>query len=150
MCLYDIVQKSESSALSAERTVADAGEVAVGIEAVAFEHGHRSHVLHVAVLHDGIEDDLAMLVHVSEFLQRHRLKEFRHGEYRPGTEPTAHVVARQVVEHGVIWDAEDIVLQLLQVAYAAYLLMGLGVAEDQVSESHVLRHDIAQVDVHLL
>ena len=74
---------------------------------------------------------------------------FRYGEYGTGGEPTAHVVARNMIEHGVVRDAEDVVLQLLQVVYAHYLGVRNGVAEYEVAEAHVLLHEPPQVDAHL-
>ena len=78
------------------------------------------------------------------------LQERRHGEDGAGREPTAHVVARDVVEHGVVRDLEDVVLKLFQTVNAHYLGMGLGVAEDEIAEAHVILQQAAQVKTHLL
>ena len=55
-----------------------------------------------------------------------------------------------MIEHRVVGNLEDVVLQLLEVMDAGYLLARGGVAEDEVSETHVLLHETPQVDVHLL
>ena len=150
MLLYHIVEECQSPTLTAERTVADAGEVAVGVKLSAVEHCHHSDVLHVAILHNGVEDNLSVGIHVLQLSPRHMLQECRHGEDGPCTQPSAHVIARDMVEHRVVGYLEDIVLQLLQRPYSHYLLMSVGVAEDKVAESHVLLKYMPQVNTHLL
>ena len=150
MALDDVVEEGQSAPFSAQRAVADACEVAVGVEAVAVEERHHADVLHAAVLHNGVENNLAVGIHVFQLVPRHRLEERRHGEDGAGGEPAAHVVARDVVEHAVVGNVEDVVLQLLEVSHAHHLLVGGGVAEDEVAEAEVLGQDVAQVDVHLL
>ena len=145
-----VVDEGQSAPLAAQRAVADACEVAVGVELSPVEDGHHADVLHPAVLHDGIEDYLPVRVNVLQLVPGDVLEECRHGEYGPGREPAAHVVAAHVVEHRVVWYGEDVVLQFLQRAYAQYLAAGLGVVEHEVAEAHVLFHEAAQVDVHLL
>ena len=78
------------------------------------------------------------------------LEKVAHGEDGPGAEPATHVVARDMIEHGIARDLEDIVLQLLQGMDAHNLLMGLRVAEDEVAEAHVLLHEMAQVNAEHL
>ena len=150
MALDDVVEESQSAPFAAERTVADACEMAVGVEAVAVEECHYADVLHPTVLHDSIEDDLAVSVDILQFMPGDGLEECRHGEDGPCAEPPAHVVARDMVEHGVARDGEDIVLQLLEIAHTAHLVVRFRIAEDEVAEAEVLGHDVAQVDIHLL
>ena len=78
------------------------------------------------------------------------LEESGHGEDGPRTEPAAHVVARDMVEHGVIGNLEDIVLQLLEALDAHDFLFGGGVTEDEVTESHVFLEQASEVYAHLL
>ena len=86
----------------------------IAVKLATVEHSHHANVLHVAVLHDGIEDYLAVSLHILKLVPRHRLQELRDGENGTGTEPTAHVVTGNVVQHGVVGNLEDIVLQFLQ------------------------------------
>ena len=148
--LYDVVEERQASALSAERAFADACEVGVGVELHAVEHRHHADILHVAILHYGVEDNLAVGCDVLQPLPRHGLQEHRHGEDGTRREPAAHVVARDVVEHRVVWNLEDVVLQFLQRVYAHYLGFRLRVAEDKVAKAEVLLKNLSQVERHLL
>ena len=138
--LYDIVKESQTSTLSSERTVADAGEVRVRVELHTVEHSHHTDVLHVAILHDGVEDNLTVSGDVLQTFPRDFLQEVRHGEDGTRREPAAHVVARDMIEHRVVRNAEYVVLQFLQVMYAHNLRLRLRVAEYEVAEAHVLLH----------
>ena len=61
----------EAAPLAAERTVADAGEIAVSIEAVLAVFRHHARVLDAAVFHDDVEDEAARLVHFGIFAHVH-------------------------------------------------------------------------------
>ena len=122
----------------------------VGVELIPAEKGHHTDILHPSVLHDGIEDNLTMGIHILQFLPCHGLQECRHGEDRPGTQPATHVVAGDMIEHRIVRYQEDIILQLLEVTDTGDLLMGLRVTEDKVAEAHVLLQQLTQVDIHLL
>ena len=148
--LYDIVKESQTSALSSERSVADAGEVRVRVKLHTVEHSHHADVLHVAILHDGVEDNLTVSGDVLQTFPRDFLQKVRHGEDGTRREPAAHVVARDMIEHRVVRYAEYVVLQLLEVMYAHNLRLRLRVAEDEVAEAHVLLHDGTEVQRHLL
>ena len=150
MALDDVVQKRQATALAAQRALADAGEVGVAVELQTVEDSHDTDVLHAAILHDGVEDNLAVGVDILQLVPRNGLQELRHGEDGARTEPAAHVVARDVVEHRVVGNLEDVVLQLLQRRHAGNLLTGHRVAEDEVAKAHVLLDERAQVDIHLL
>ena len=145
MRLDDIVEEGEATPLAPERAVADAREVGVAVELATVEDRHHADVLHVAVLHNGVEDDLAVRVNVLQPMPRDLLQELAHGEDGTGAEPARDVVARDVVEHGVGRDLEDVVLQLLQRADARYLLVGVRVAEHEVAKAHVLLDEVAQL-----
>ena len=80
MRLDDIVEESQTTALSSERSLADTGEMAVGIELQAVKDSHRSDVLHVAILHDSVEDNLPMGIHVLQFVPSDVLQEGRDRE----------------------------------------------------------------------
>ena len=88
-----MVDEGQAAPFAAQRAVADAGEVGVAVEAFALEHRHHALVLHAAVADDGVEDDLAVGIHVLQFMPGDVLEECRHGEDSSCTEPTAHVVA---------------------------------------------------------
>ena len=55
-----------------------------------------------------------------------------------------------MVEHRVVGNLEDIVLQFLQRSHTTHLFMGLRIAEDEVAESHVFFYHLSQVNIHLL
>ena len=148
--LYDVVEERQTSALSAERAFADACEVGVGVELHAVEHRHHADILHVAILHYGVEDNLAVGCDIFQSLPRDSLQEHRHGEDGTRREPAAHVVARDMVEHRVVGNLEDIVLQFLQRVDAHYLGFRLRIAEDKVAETEVFLEHLAQVERHLL
>ena len=115
----------------------------VAVELHAVEHGHHTDVFHVPVLHDSVEDDLPVGIDILQLVPCHVFQESRHGENGPRTEPTAHVIAAHVVEHRVVGYLEDVVLQLFERAHPRHFLVGLGVAEDKVAESHVFFHETA-------
>ena len=60
------VDEGKATSFASQRSVADAGEVAVLVEAFALEHSHYAVVLHLSVCHNGIEGDLAMGIDVLE------------------------------------------------------------------------------------
>ncbi len=148
--LYYVVEECQTSTLPSQRAVTDTGKVAVGIELTAVEDCHDANVLHAAVLHYGVEDNLAVHINILQLMPRDGLEELRHGEDSAGTKPTAHVVARDMVKHGVVGNGEDIILQLLEVTYAHYLFLGLRVAEHEVAKAHVVSEEVTQVYIHLL
>ena len=75
MALDDVVEESQATALTTQRTVADAGEVGKTVELQTVEHGHDTNILHPTILHDGIEDNLTMGIQVLQLMPRHRLQE---------------------------------------------------------------------------
>ena len=60
------------------------------------------------------------------------------------------MVTRDVIEHRVVRNGEDIILQFLQVPHPHDLVMCLGIAEDEITEAHVHGQEVPQIDVHLL
>ena len=122
----------------------------ITVELQTVEDSHDADVLHAAVLHDGIEDNLSVGIDILQLVPRYRLQKLRDGEDGTGAEPAADMVARDVVEHGVVGHLEDVVLQLLQCRDACHLGFRLGVTEHEVTEAHVLLDELAQIDVHLL
>ena len=150
VALDDVVEESQTTSLTTERAVADACKVAIGIELAAVEDGNDTYVLHLSILHNGVEDNLAVGLNVLQLMPCDVLEESRYGKYGSCTEPTAHVVARDVVEHGVVGNLEDVVLQLFQRVNAHHLFVCLWVAENEVAKSHMPFHKVAEVNVHLL
>ena len=113
MRLDDVVEKGQTTSFATKRTVADTRKVGVAVELATVEDCHDTEVFHVTILHDGIEDDLSVSIHILELMPRDMLEEVAHGKDGTGTEPATHVVARDMVKHGVARYLEDIVLQLL-------------------------------------
>ena len=146
MSLDDVVEECQTTTFASQRAFAYACKVRVGVKLHAVEHSHYAQILHVAVLHDGVEDDFAVGSNVLQTLPCNLLQILRYGENGSCRKPTAHVIARDMIEHRVVWNLEDVVLQFLQRVYAHYLSLCLGVAEDEVAESHVFFHNGTQVD----
>ena len=110
MALDDIVEKCQTSALASQGALTYTGEVGILVELHTVEDSYHTDILHVTILHDGIEDDLSVSIHILQFLPGDMAQESRHGEDGTGTEPTAHVIATDVIEHRVVGNLEDIVL----------------------------------------
>ena len=64
MTLYHAVKESQAAPLAAKRAFANAGEMGVGIKLQTVKHSHYANVLHVTILHNGIEDDLTVSLNV--------------------------------------------------------------------------------------
>ena len=62
--LYHVVQECQTSSLAAERPFADARKVGILVKLAPVEHRYHAYVFHLAILHNGIEDDLPVSVHV--------------------------------------------------------------------------------------
>ena len=150
MALNDIVEKGKSSTLSAQGSLANAGKVGIFIELHSIKHCNNTEVLHVAILHNGIKDNLPVGIHILKFLPSNVLQESRHREDGTCTKPAAHVVAADMIEHRIVRDVEDIILQLLQASDSHNLLVSLGITEDEISKAHVLLHQSAKIYTHLL
>ena len=147
MALNDVVKERQATPFTAERAFADTCEVTISIKLHTIEYGHHTDVLHTTILHDGIEDYLAVGINILEFMPRNVLQESRDREDGTGTEPTAHMVARHMVEHRVTGNLEDIVLQFLQCTDTRHLLLGCRVTENEVTKAHVLLDKLMQIDV---
>ena len=150
MALDDVVDEGNATSLASERTVADAGKVGIAVEAVAVEHCHHTLVLHATVSNNGIEDDLAVLVHVLQRIPCDVFQEFGDREQGTRPQPARHVVATDVVEERLSRHGEDVVLQVLEVSDASHLLHGDRVAENEIAETEIALHQFAQIHVHLL
>ena len=64
MALDNIVEKCQSTPFSAQRSIADTCEVGIAVELHAVEHGHHAKVFHVAIAHNGLEDNLSVCVNI--------------------------------------------------------------------------------------
>ena len=88
-----MVEESQSSSFASERAVADSCKVAVCVKLFAAENSYGTEVLHVAVLHDGVKDNLSVGIDILQFLQGHRFQKLRYGEYGSCAKPAAHMVS---------------------------------------------------------
>ena len=75
--------ESQATSFSAQRALADAGEVAVLVETVLLVNGNHARVLHPSVLHDQVEDQLARLVHILVIAHVHMFQHLGGREHRP-------------------------------------------------------------------
>ena len=146
----DMVQESQPAPLSAKGTITDTGEIAVTVETVALEHGHHALVLHPTIAHDGIENNLAMGIHVLQRAPRNVFEKFRDGKQGARTEPTRHVVARDMVKERFLGKSENVVLQVFQVLYAGHFLHRVGVKENEIAETEILTHQPTEIHTYLL
>ena len=60
------------------------------------------------------------------------------------------MVAADMIEHGIIRNIEDVILQFLQTMNAHNLLMSLRITEYEIAKAHVLFHQTAKIYAHLL
>ena len=150
MALDDVVDESQTAAFSTQRAFTDTGKVGVLVEAVAFEHRHHALVLHAAVAHDGVKDDLSVGIKVLQLIPREGADEFGQRKHGAAAQPARHVVARDVVEQRLGGHFENGGLQFFERPHPRHRFEGRGVAEDEVAEAEVHLDGIAQIDVHLL
>ena len=150
MTLHHVIDKGQSAPLASQRAVADTRKIGIAVETVALEHGHHALVFHLAVFHDGFENNLPVCVDVLKGFPRNLFQELGHREDGTRIQPARDVVAADVVKEGFCRNSENHVLEFFQVMDAGHFLQGMGVAEDEVAETEVVGHGFAQVDVHLL
>ena len=150
MTLDDIVEKSQTSTLAAQRAFTDTGEVGIAVELQTVEDGDNTDILHPTILHDRIEDNLTVHIHILQLMPSDMLQELRHREDGTCRQPTAHVVTRDMIAQRVGRNLEDIVLQLLQRGDTGNLFLRNRVTEDEIAKAHVFLDELTQVDIHLL
>ena len=114
MTLDDIIEECQATTFAAQRALADAGEVGIAVELQSVEHSYHADVLHPSVLHNGIEDNLSVSIHILQLMPCNVFQELTYREDGTCTEPAAHVIAANVVHQRVVGYLEDIVLQLFQ------------------------------------
>ena len=115
------------------------------VEAVTLEHGHDAAVLHAAVFHDEVKDEL---FHRRSFVDGGEAVLLHHvgnGEEGAGIEPARNVVMRGVEVKALGRDAEHAVLQVFEVADAHTHHAGLRVAYHKVAEAEVVHDGLAEV-----
>ena len=88
-----------------------------------------------------------MGINILKFMPRDVLQESTDRENCTGTQPTAHVVARHVIQHRFARNLKDIVLQLFQIRYTEYLLFCHGVTEYEIAKTHVLLYEVMKIDI---
>ena len=74
MTLDDIVKESKTSTLSAQGSFTDAGKMGILVKLHAVENSHNTEVLHMTILHDGIEDNLSVRINILQFLPGNMLQ----------------------------------------------------------------------------
>ena len=121
----------------------------IAVELQSVEHSYHTNILHPSVLYDGIKDNLSVGIHVLQLMPGNMLQEGRNREDGTCCKPATHVVATHVVEHRVVRNLEDVVLQFLQRRYTEHLFLGFRIAEYKVAKTHVFLHQVVQVHIHL-
>ena len=150
MAFDDVVDEGDATAFASERTLSDSREVGVLVKAVAMEHGHHALVLHLAVAHDGVEDDVTVGVDVLKGMPGDALEKVGYGEEGTRAQPARHVVVGDMIEQRLLGQGEDIVLKVLEVLDPSHLLHRVRVAEDEVAESEIASDEVLQLHVHVL
>ena len=120
----------------------------IAVELQSVEHCYHTNILHPAVLYDGIKDNLSVGIHILQLMPGNMFQEGRNREDGTCCKPATHVVATYVVEHRVVRNLEDVVLQFLQRRYTEYLFLGFRIAEYKVAKTHVFLHQVMQVHIH--
>lgn len=98
IALYYLVDKRQSTPLAPNASFADTCEVAVEVKAVLTEYRHDTTVLHPAVFHDTLENELPDgrgLFHLRKPIAFHGLG---YREKRPGIEPAGDIVVAAMIE----------------------------------------------------
>ena len=144
------VDKGQTTPLTAQRSFADAGKVGVLVETVALEDGHDPPVLHLAVLHDGVEDELPDFGNLAQVGNAARLQRLGHREYGPRIEPARYVVARRVVVERLVGDDVDIVLQVLEILDGDNRFARVGVDKGEVAKTEIFQNRLPQIDRQFL
>ena len=150
MPLEQMVNECQATTLSSQTAFTDAGKVGILVETFTLEDGHHTLVLHPAICHYGIQNNLPVGIHVLQILPGDALEELRYGEEGTAGQPSAHIVVCDMVKQTAGGDRHDVVLQILQVSYSDDLLHGVGIAEDKVTKAKVLQYQSPQVHIHLL
>ena len=68
MTLNDIIEESKTTALASQRAFTDTGKVAVTVELSTVELCHHTYVLHLSVLHYGLEDNLSVGINILQLM----------------------------------------------------------------------------------
>ena len=114
----------------------------ISVKLTAVENSHYPNVLHAAILHNCVKDDLTMSIDILQLVPRNVLEKITYREDGARAKPAAHVVTGDVIKHGIARNLENIILQFLQRAHTKYLLMRLRIAENEVAEAHMLFHQM--------
>ena len=140
MRFHDLPDKSQSPALSAQRTFADSGKIGIFIEAVFLENGHHARVFHPPVLNDGLINKLARIVHIGIGRYVYFLQHFGHGKHGAGVEKPRKMVSRKVIIQRIVGNLTDIQLQLFQVFNPENLFLRFRRHNNKIAESQVFFH----------
>ena len=82
--------------------------------------------------------DVCILAHL-EFLYHSG-----NAEQGAGRQPFRYVIALEVIEQGGVGYGQQLVLQLLQIAYPCYLLVGFGINKNKIPKGQVVVQKFAQ------
>ena len=141
----DRVNESQAAAFASERTLADAGEVGVVVEAVFLEDGHDSAVFHLAIFYNQVEEQLAHLRGIFQVAEAVVFDHLCNREHGARVEPARDVVERGMPVEGLGGDVEDVFLQVFQRFDAEDLFAGFGIADHEVAEAEVVDDGLAEV-----
>ena len=150
MTFHHIIDESQATTLTSQRAVAYASKVRIAVETVALEHCHHSLVLHLTILHDGLEYNLTVSIDIFQRLPSNLLQELSYRKYGTRVKPTRNMVAADMIKERFGWNGEHHVLQFFQVMHPSHLFFSMRITENEIAETEVLCHRLAQVDVHLL
>ena len=149
VALQQMVDKGKASPFSSERAFTDAGKIGITVKAVALEHSHNTLILHLAVFHDRLKNNLAMGIDVLQRLPRDLLQELGHRKNGARIQPAGNMIVADMVEERLGRNGKQHILQLFQVMHTRNLSHGFRVTENEVTETEILRYGLPKVDVHL-
>ena len=97
MTFHHIINKSQSTPFSAQRTISDTGKVRITVEAVALKDSHNSLILHLTILNDGLKDDFTVSIHILKTIPSNRFQELGYREHGTRIEPTRHMIPADMI-----------------------------------------------------
>ena len=135
----------KTTSLAAERPLSDAGEVAVLVEAVFLVNGDHAGVLHAAILHNQVENQLPRLVHIRIVADIDVFQHLCGRKDSARVKEAGEMVAAQVIDQRIVRNIENLVLQILEVLYPHDFLLGLRIDNDKIAEAEPVGDLFAQI-----
>ena len=138
--LHHRPDKCQATPFAAQRTVTNAGEIAVFVESFFLVNRHDAGVLHAAVLHDQIENQLPGFVHIFIVAHIDMFQYFGGREHGAGIKEAGEMIPAQVVNQRIVGDLEYFLLKVFKAFDPHDFLFRLRIENDEIAEAETL-HD---------